>query len=156
MVNRVNGGVRQGVWVEQEIVFVKLAFDDDLTAIGAGDAYTSDFNVVNSILEHAIELVAGRATILGISEVSNVVANTSSDYDVMLGFASGHGSAANDGIILNAVAVSGVDSNGDAVSANVTATFALFSTLPVVQAADMAQDVDGLYRPLVEYGHPYE
>lgn len=156
MVDRVNGGIRQGVWVEQEVRFVRLDFDDSLDAIGAGNAFTSDFGTPNSILEHAIETVAGRATVLGVSAVTDSVADSSSSYIVMLGHAQGHGSAANDGVILNNVAVAGVDSNGDAVTANVTATFCLFQDLPIVATTDMSEDVDGLFRPTVTYGHPYE
>lgn len=151
MTTRINGGIRRGIYVEQEVRFVRLDFTDSLGAIGADNAFSSDFNVPNSILEHAVELVAGRATVLGVGGPSDVVADTSSSYVLMLGYAQGHSSAANTGVILSGVTVSGLDSDGATVSASLTATFAKFEDLPVVAAADMTLSPDGKYRPVLDY-----
>lgn len=140
MVEKVNGGIKPGVWVEQEVRFVKVEFADDVS--------TSGFAIPNSVVEKALKLVAGRATILGVSEL----AADGLSLDVMLGYAQGHFAAANDGVIVDAVAITGLDDAGVELTTDVTVTFAKFAGLPKVVAADLREFPAGEFRPVFDYG----
>jgi len=86
MVERVNGSVRQGVWVEKDVAFVQLTatgttyltdlVDDADVAIsgtGSGRGVTQRLAAVGSDLEIAIEQVAVRGSLLGVNVTSDTV-----------------------------------------------------------------------------------
>lgn len=96
MTQKVNGAAYAGIWVEKQVTFVKLTFDQDIRAIpaadlrvlgtttpaGAGTVADSSFAVVESVLVSALKTLATRSTILAISTTTNGLT-----YDVMLGHA---------------------------------------------------------------------
>lgn len=128
MVQKVNGGIEKGVWVERDVTFVKLTFSADIT--------TSAFGIPNSVLDNAIQkLVERKATVLAVSELYG----TGTTVDVMLGHASGWYSEANDGSIAAAVDVTGLDNAGAELSATVDIDFAVFSGLRAAVAGDLTE-----------------
>jgi len=76
MVTRINGAVRQGVWFSADVRFVGLVVDtstylSDLT-VTTTDPRQAD--VVNSDLEIALEAIAARGTLIGVTvEDANTV-----------------------------------------------------------------------------------
>ena len=95
MTTKVNGAAYAGIWVEKQVTFVKLTFDQDIRAIPAADLRVlgtttvldtgvgdSSFAVVESVLVSALKTLATRSTILAISTTTNGLT-----YDVMLGHA---------------------------------------------------------------------
>lgn len=96
MTTKVNGAAYAGIWVEKQVTFVKLTFDQDIRAIpaadlvvlgtatpaGAGTVADGSFAVVESVLVSALKTLATRSTILAISQTTNGLT-----YDVMLGHA---------------------------------------------------------------------
>lgn len=137
---KVNGGVMPGIWVEQEVQFVKIVFDEDISS--------SSFDLPNSVLDKAIRLVQQRGTVLGVSELYD----GGTTVDVMLGFAQGHFAAEDDGVIIDGLEVVGVDCDGAEFSAEITVTFAKFAELPVMTAGDLREFRDGEFRPAFDYG----
>lgn len=126
MTTKVNGAAYAGIWVEKQVTFVKLTFDQDIRAIpaadlvvlgtatpaGAGTVASSEFGVVESVIVSALKTLATRSTLLAISTTTNGLT-----YDVMLGHAGSWFSAGN---------AAGV---GDAATGLITPT-----PLPVVGA----------------------
>lgn len=94
---KINGAAYPGIWVEKQVVFVKITFSADISAIpaaflwelgtttsvSAGAVGSSVFGVVESVLVQALETLELDATVLGMSQYD---AGTCS-VDVMLGFA---------------------------------------------------------------------
>jgi hypothetical protein len=99
MTQKVNGAAYAGIWVEKQVTFVKITFDQDISAIpaadlvvlgtatpaGAGTVADSSFGVVESALVQALKALETRATVLGISKYDA----TAFSVDVMLGYAEG-------------------------------------------------------------------
>lgn len=94
MVERINGSIRQGVWVEQDVRFVQLTsvsttyltdlVDDADVAIsgtGSGAGLTQRIAAVGSDLEVALQSVAARGTLLGVNVTSDTV------IEAMIGYA---------------------------------------------------------------------
>lgn len=116
MVQRVNGAALPGVWVERKVTFVKVTFSKDISALAAADLVTLDtgvaagagtvanssFGVVNGALTQALNTLATKSTILGISNYDAA----SRSVDVMLGHAEGWFSDAN-GLIGSALPLTG-------------------------------------------------
>jgi hypothetical protein len=81
-VQKINGAAYPGIWVEKQVVFVKVVFGSDVsslpaaslfelgttTPVSAGTWADSSFGVVESVLVQALEQVETDATILGISQ----------------------------------------------------------------------------------------
>lgn len=130
MVQKVNGGIEKGVWVERDVSFVKLKFSADIS--------DSAFGIPNSCLDNAIQkLVERKATVLAVSELYDGDA-TGDTVDVMLGHAQGWYSAADDGEIATGLDVTGFEADLETeVSATVTIQFAVFSGLREATSADM-------------------
>lgn len=115
MTVKVNGAAYTGIWVERKVVFVKLTFSTDIsalltadlrvlgttTAAGAATIADATFEVVESALVQALKVVDQKATILGVSKY-NTVTNS---VDVMLGHAEGWFSN-NVGVIATALPIS--------------------------------------------------
>jgi hypothetical protein len=127
MTVKVNGAAYTGIWVERKVVFVKLTFSKDISALAAADLRVlgtatsagantvadATFGVVESALVQALKVVDQKATILGVSKYHV----SSKSVDVMLGHAEGWfsnnvGVVATDLPISNAQAV--VTTAGDA------------------------------------------
>ena len=127
MVQKVNGGIEKGVWVERDVTFVGLTFNVDIT--------DSAFGIPNSCLDNAIQkLVERKATVLAVSELYN----TGTQVDVMLGHAQGWYSAADDGVIATGLDVTGVQADLETeLAATVDINFAVFSGLRAATASDM-------------------
>lgn len=127
MVQKVNGGIEKGVWVERDVTFVNLTFSADIT--------DSAFGIPNSCLDNAIQkLVERKATVLAVSELYN----SGTQIDVMLGHAQGWFSAADDGVIATGLDVTGLEADLETeLSATVDINFAVFSGLRAATSADM-------------------
>ena len=95
---KVNGAAYPGVWVERKVSFVTVTF----AATVAATAAYSGFNIVDSCVVKALQHVAQRGTILGVSQLSA----SGLTFQVMLGFAEGFFSD-NVGSISTANAVTG-------------------------------------------------
>lgn len=102
MIDRVNGSIRTGVWVEQDVRFMSivatnatfladLVLDSDetigTTANGTPGS-AQRIAAVGSDLEQILERVSQRATILGVHVGGSGGADTT-ELDLMLGYASG-------------------------------------------------------------------
>jgi len=135
-------GAYPGIWVEKEVVFVKLTFGTDISL----NTDYSLFGVVESVLVQALNAVAQTATILGVSQYD--VGTTS--IDVMLGYASGWFSDTNGLILTQPTNIWPLTVTGQAINttvnppvaaANVTTTvtayFAYFNgTMPVASSSN--------------------
>src|SRR5271165_3444988 len=93
-VQKINGAAYPGIWVEKQVVFIKVLFSTDIsslpaaslfelgttTPVSAGTVADSSFGVVESVLVQALEQVETDATILAISNFAQtgptVVATT--------------------------------------------------------------------------------
>lgn len=111
MTERVNSAVYPGIWVERQVAFVKITFDQDISAItdadlsvypgggavAAGTLADSTFGVLESCIAYAVRNLETRATILGISTYN------ADDFcvDVMLGYAESWFANTNNGIIID-------------------------------------------------------
>lgn len=116
MTTKVNGAAYAGIWVEKQVAFVKMTFDQDIRAIpatdlvvlgtatpaGLGTVADSEFGVVESVIVQALKTVAATATILAVSRSSNGLT-----YDVMLGYAEGWFSDVNGLITAAPLAITG-------------------------------------------------
>jgi len=104
MVERVNGSIRQGVWVEADVRFVNvdvtaaadfladLVLDSDSTlgtTPGGTSGLAQRIAAVGSELEQVVEIVATRGTILGLT-----VEADGFGFNVMLGYAQAYDDAA--------------------------------------------------------------
>ena len=120
MTTKVHGAAYAGIWVEKQVTFVKLTFDQDIRAIPAADLRVlggdplvplatavgkSEFAVVESVMVSALKTLATRSTILAISTTTNGLT-----YDVMLGHAASWFSAG------------AADGSGDAFTGLITPT----------------------------------
>jgi len=105
MVTRVNGAPAQGVWVERDVRFLQL------TAVGSDFLdYATLPEGVNSSLEQVLEIIATRATLLGLTVVSDTV------IQVMCGYAN----ALDDAVVqqeLEDAIIADVDSPDDITAA---------------------------------------
>ena len=119
MTQKVHGAAYPGIWVERQVAFVKLTFNQNIaalaanrlhvlgapgTAAGAGTVADSSFDVVESALGQALKLVETKATVLAISKYDA----TAFSVDVMLGTSEGWFSN-NVGVIASAVPVVGAE-----------------------------------------------
>jgi hypothetical protein len=120
-VQKINGAAYPGIWVEKQVVFVKIVFNTDIsslpaaslfelgttTPVSAGTVADSSFGVVESVLVQALEQVETDATILAISNFAQTgpasAANTTVTANVTgttlpvaatTGFVAGHGISA--------------------------------------------------------------
>jgi hypothetical protein len=85
-VQKINGAAYPGIWVEKQVVFVKMVFNTDIsslpaaslfelgttTPVSAGTVADSSFGVVESVLVQALEQLETDATILAISNFAQI------------------------------------------------------------------------------------
>jgi hypothetical protein len=95
MVQKVHGAVYPGIWVEKQVVFIKLTFNIDISAIAATNLYElgtttavssgtvadGTFGVVESVLVQALKQLEMNCTVLGMSTYNA----TNHTVDVMVG-----------------------------------------------------------------------
>ena len=157
MSRKINGGPKPGFWGEQEITFIKLTF----SAAADGAAAYSLFGVPDGLLDQAVRYIETKATILGISEYDG----STEEMWMMLGANSGWTAAANDGIIVAALAPANAsytnsgtlvrygDEGYSAPTQTIEIRFAVFNSLAEAGSGDLVS-FGGVYRPETDYGAP--
>lgn len=147
MTQKIHGAAYPGVWVERQVVFAKITFNVDISAItathlrdldgaavGTGTVADSSFGVVESALVQALKGLEQKATVLGISAYND------SDFsvDVMLGYAEGWFSDAAGSI---ASAVSVINAEGVVTVAGTSPTTSVGTLVRVVDGY-VTYDID--------------
>lgn len=137
MTDKINGGFRPGVWVEQEVRFVTVTFSATVAAAAGPQP--------NSPVDKALRWLSQYGTILGTSAVQS-----GTKLDVILGYAANVSAATNTPIIGTGVVVTGVADNGAATAA-ITAEFELQEFTLADVPATMALGAGGRYVPVTDY-----
>ena len=148
MVTRINGSVRQGVFFSKDVKFMTLSctgatfladlvLDSD-TAVTPGVGSTQRIAAVGSALEQVVEIVAQRATVIGV-HVGGANGSTTTDVELMLDYAGAYpvGTDASDvgvdgGTILEQLQfdITAIDSPTDITAVAVTVAEGFFPATP--------------------------
>lgn len=130
MTIKVNGGVQKGFWAERKVDYVTLTFSADIT--------TSAFDVTDSVMVKAMELLEQKGTVLAVGPLYN----TGTQVDVLFGSSQGWPSDAT-GVIATAAVVDGKDNTGADLAATVDVSYAAFSGLDVYPTGDLIEFPEG-------------
>jgi hypothetical protein len=133
MTAKVNGGVQKGFWAERKVDFITLTFSADVT--------TSAFDVTDSVLVKAMELIQQRGTVIAVGPLYN----GGTQVDVLFGSSQGWPSDdGTTGILPAPVTLDGFDDTGAAFSADLnTIVYAAFSGLDAYPTGDLIEFPEG-------------